>query len=1469
MNKPGDPGSGKRVLSPASVALLYAVFAVVWILSSGALLTMSVDDPVVQGRIELGKGLLFVLVTSILLYLILRAWRGEGQVKDGSSSPSSFPLHWRILASLVLLGMVPLAGLMVVRIHGPQVERAAFSNLDAIADLKVSQVRNWLDERYNDGDVIMAAPGIAGLVAAIQEAPGDEKAQQDELRLQLMALIGALRYETAAVLDPHGKPLVEVGSYHALPEVLALVSQALASGLTQFGGVILDTQGSMHFDLVVPLHLFENGVRTDLGVVVLHESPERFLFPYLQHWPTASKSGETLLLRRTGDSFVLLNEALHGATERVISTKASGQTGLLRMNADGAKSSGWTSQGLDHRGVMTLAAFRPIAGTDWVLAAKLDRDEVLVPLYDVAFWVGVITLLAISVMGAIMLLFWRQRSQTHQLELLAQSNRLMQQLYDLPFIGISMTSPETRRWVKCNDRFCEIMGYSREEILNLSWRDLTSPEDMAVSETENERVMRGESEGFKLDKRFIRKDGSTVYASVDVRCVRRADGSPEYLLAMFQDITERKAAEAREHRLTRTYAALSECNQSIVRCRDQNELFSAICRIAVELGGMKMAWVGTVVPGTHEVTPVASFGQGTEWLNGIQVSSDAQSPFGRGATGTCIRERRPMWIEDYQHDPMTEPWHELGQNAGWAASCALPLDLDGAVVGAFMLYSGEQSAFDDVQRELLIEMAADISFALSNFAREEARQLAEARLNRLTHLYSALSECNQAIVRCGSEDELFPQVCRFAVQYGEMKMAWIGLLDAETRCIEPVASFGAGTDFLTGVRIPVDENASPLSIGVTASSVRERKPFWIQDYLGDPRTAAWHGHAAAAGWGGVAAFPLTRDGAAVGALTLYAGEANAFDEQIRSLLSEMALDISFALDVFAREAERRRMENQLRLTAKVFEQGGEGIMITDAQVNIVMVNRAFELITGYAQDEVIGRNPRFLASERHDRGFFQAMWEAINTGGFWQGEIWNRRKDGDVYPEYLSVSRVVDGQGLVTNYVGTFNDISESKASQEHIQRLAHYDSLTGLPNRILLADRVNLALSRMERSGEKLALIFLDLDRFKNVNDSLGHRVGDELLIQVARRLKELLREEDTVSRLGGDEFILVLPAADADGAAHVAGKVLKALSAPYRIEQYELAVTPSMGIAMYPDDGGSYEALSMCADTAMYRAKQSGRQTFRFFTREMQERSDRTLLLENALRRALELNQLYLHYQPQVSLESGCVIGVEALLRWTHPELGEVAPADFIPVAEDSGMILPIGEWVLRSAARQMREWLDRGLSPLVMAVNLSAIQFRQANLPQLVSQILDEAGLPPGLLELELTEGVAMENPLEAIAVMNDLHERGVRMSIDDFGTGYSSLSYLKRFKVYKLKIDKSFVRDISRDPEDEAIVQAIIGLADSLGMQTIAEGVETDEQSVFLRAKGCNEAQGFLYGRPMMAEAFERFARQSAVESCSGG
>ena len=468
----------------------------------------------------------------------------------------------------------------------------------------------------------------------------------------------------------------------------------------------------------------------------------------------------------------------------------------------------------------------------------------------------------------------------------------------------------------------------------------------------------------------------------------------------------------------------------------------------------------------------------------------------------------------------------------------------------------------------------------------------------------------------------------------------------------------------------------------------------------------------------------------------------------------------------------------------------------------------------------------------------------LPTGEHWFELSVSRKYGADEDPRFVVLSR----------------DISQHKRAEEKIRQLAHFDSLTGLPNRVLLTDRCNLALSAAQRNSTSLALMFLDLDHFKNVNDSLGHRVGDALLAALGERLKAAVRDQDTVSRLGGDEFILVLPETDAVGAAHVADKLLESALVPFQIEQHELTVTPSIGIALYPSDGLDFDMLSRCADAAMYRAKQDGRNNYRFFTAAMQARSDRTLALENGLRRALARDQLRLHYQPQISLQSGRIVGAEALLRWQHPELGMVSPAEFIPVAEITGLILPIGEWVLRTAVQQLKTWIDAGMTPITMAVNLSSVQFRHADLPQLVTTILEQARLPAHLLELELTEGVAMTDPLGAIAVMNDLHQRGVRMSIDDFGTGYSSLSYLKKFQVYKLKIDQSFVRDITEDPDDKAIVGAIISMAASLGMQTIAEGVETEGQLEFLKQNGCTEVQGYYFSRPLPHDQFEAFFRE---------
>ena len=1406
MTQPVDPQRDKRRLTPIGVALLYAVFAALWITVSGALLNMSVDDPGLQGRIEIAKGLLFVAVTSALLYVVLREW-GTSVAEAAAVSRRRARLKrvgaaQRIVLLVVLCSLVPLSGLVVLKVHEPQVEREAFANLKAIADLKAGQIENWLYERQNDGAVIMASAGMVRQVAALRRVAGDS-AVRESVRAQLITAVDAVQYEAALLVDPLGMPLLEIGKFRGpVSGTTALLPQALETHQTRHSEVVADADGGLRLDFVVPLVSFaSDGRRESVGGLVLAVRPEQFLFPFVDSWPTASASGETLLVRREGDSVLFINDPRGFKGGGLALRRSLKRTDDPVVAAVKAARSG-IGQGNDYRGVEVLAAYRPVTGTEWVVVAKLDRSEVMAPLRQLSSWVSLIALVALAAIGAVIFLLWRQRERTVHLEIQAQSDKVLRQFYDLPFIGIAISSPTTKEWLRCNDHLCEILGYPREELLRRTWAEMTHPDDLAADVACFDRLLAGEIEGYTLDKRFIRKDGSVIFVTLDVRGVRSADGRLEHVLATMQDITERKLTEAKTQRLTAIHAAVSECNQAIIRSHSAEELFPQICRIAVLYGGMKTAWVGRLDRETLLVRPAFSFGDDLGLLSELQVSIDPDLPKGRGPTGIAVRERKPYWVQNFQTEPALEPWYERAERSGWRASAALPLTRDGEVVGAFILYAGETNAFDEAVQILLIKMAQDISFALTLFAREEERRAME----------NALRESESRFRELYEKAPLAYQSLDVEGNILEVNDAWLNLLGFRRE--EVIGRFIG--DFMTDVSIKTLQNEFPK--------------FQQRGKVDGPLFHFLH-----------------RDGTR--RLLMVNGQI-ARDRDGNFLRTHCIMtDLT----------ERLQSAEQLRLAAAVFEQSAEGIVILDATHNVLMVNQAYTKMTGYSAAELIGKLPPVMDPGCNDASFIRAMWETVETHGSWQGELWNRRKDGDLYPELASVSRVHDEEGKVSHYIAIVTDISAHKANEAHIHRLAHFDALTGLPNRSLLADRVGQSLSRVERNAESLALIFMDIDRFKNVNDSLGHRIGDELLIQVAGRLRHVLREEDTVSRLGGDEFILVLPSASAEGAAHVAEKVLKSLSAPYQIEHHELNVTASLGIAMYPNDGHTYDALSMCADAAMYRAKQGGRNTFRFFTREMQERSDRTLQLENALRRALDMDQLELHYQPQISLADGRVIGVEALLRWRHPELGNVSPADFVPIAEESGLILPIGEWVLRMAICQMQLWQEAGLPTMVMAVNLSAVQFRQSRLPELVSQTLEEFKLPPECLELELTEGVAMDNPVGAIAVMNDLHERGVHMSIDDFGTGYSSLSYLKRFKVYKLKIDQSFVRDLSTDPEDAAIVEAIIGLSRSLGLKTIAEGVETAEQLAFLRERGCDEAQGYHIGRPMLAEDFEAFLR----------
>jgi diguanylate cyclase (GGDEF)-like protein/PAS domain S-box-containing protein len=526
-------------------------------------------------------------------------------------------------------------------------------------------------------------------------------------------------------------------------------------------------------------------------------------------------------------------------------------------------------------------------------------------------------------------------------------------------------------------------------------------------------------------------------------------------------------------------------------------------------------------------------------------------------------------------------------------------------------------------------------------------------------------------------------------------------------------------------------------------------------------------------------------------------------------------------------------------------------------------SRVYYTSLGYTP--VRGRGDREVWMQRvhpEDQARVRSAIEAALTGVPRLYEYEARLQHADGSYRWMRVrGKVVerDEHGKASRLLGIRMDITEQKKTAERIQRLAHFDTLTGLPNRALLNERMSYAIPLAADNDEPIAVLALDIDKFKNINDTFGYHIGDDLLVEVAKRIQSLAREEDTVARIGGDEFVMVSVGTDAARAAQIAEQLLELLSTPFQTKHLELVVTPSIGIAMFPVDGRDFDTLFKCADTAMHRAKNSGRNHYRVFTPEMSIGSARNLLLENALRHAIERGELQLRYQPQVSLSDGRLTGAEVLLRWRHPDLGEVSPAEFIPITEDTGQILQIGTWVLRTATTQLRGWLDDGLPSINLAVNLSSTQFRDPNLAGLIRQILEEVGLPPRYLELELTEGVAMGDPLGAIAVINELRHLGIGIAIDDFGTGYSSLNYLKRFRAYKLKIDQSFIAGVTHAPEDRAIVSSIINLASGLGLQTLAEGVETAEQLAFLTAQGCGEAQGFYFSVPLPADEFEILAR----------
>jgi diguanylate cyclase (GGDEF)-like protein len=943
----------------------------------------------------------------------------------------------------------------------------------------------------------------------------------------------------------------------------------------------------------------------------------------------------------------------------------------------------------------------------------------------------------------------------------------------------------------------------------------------------------------------------------------------------------------------RMYAALSATNEAILRATSKAELFQRVCDAAVHDG----RFVGTsaMLAGKDGALRfVAGTGDlDKESLLQIQVSVDANSRHGKGLAGRAFRSARACSSNNYQEDIRTAPWHDVAVKLDIGAGAAVPILRDGRSIGVFLFFLREPGSLNDQIVRLMERMVENVAYALDNFEREKIRADTELRRERLTHMFGALTATNEAILRARTTDEMFQMVCDAVAGPGKALGTAIFLAESDSTWLRRAAGSGKHT---INMKVSSDPDI-PEGQGLAGRAFRTGEVCVCHDYLSDPRIRPWRSLVLASGATSGAAVPLVVHGQVVGSLSFFFGkDTGRLDDEMIKLMARIAENISFGIENFDRERQKDRLSrmfsalsatNEAIMRAKsrteLFQlvcaaavQGGNfnacAIILAESEEKFLRVMTAAGAnagglptqwprgagVTGIAFDT--GKpciSNDYLTDQRS-----ATLQELARNGGPKSGAALPLLKDGIIIGVLLFLA---DERGVFTPELvqllerlaenvsfslANFDRADEKKKADERITYLATHDSLTGLPNRATFSRLLTGQIEDAQRRKRQFALLFIDIDRFKVINDSLGHSAGDRMLLMLGSRLRNSLRAGDVVARLGGDEFVVILGSiSEREQAARIAHELLSILSRPIQLSSHEWRTTASIGIAMFPADGEDEQALTKNADIAMYLAKEQGKNDVQFYAPETRTQSVERLMLETGLRHALEQNQFSLHYQPKRALATMQVTGVEALIRWHHPDLGTVAPAQFIPLAEETGLIVPIGRWVLLEACRQNVAWQRLGLPPISVAVNLSPRQFSDENLLPVIDEVLKETSMLPGLLQLEVTESMVMTNVDRAVKLLKAIKSRGIGLAIDDFGTGYSSMSLMKRFPVDTIKIDRSFVRELPQDCEDKAIAQAIINLGKALGLTVVAEGVETVEQETFLRQQGCDEMQGYLFSKPV--------------------
>jgi len=1006
-----------------------------------------------------------------------------------------------------------------------------------------------------------------------------------------------------------------------------------------------------------------------------------------------------------------------------------------------------------------------------------------------------------------------------------------------------------------------------------------------------------------------------------VSLLERMSGNISYALDNFDREAARKIGERAMRRLNLMFGALSATNEAILRAKSAPELYQLVCDASVH-GGKSLATVILLAePGSIWLKPVAGTGEIFGQVTRTRFSIDPENIYGTGVCGNAFRTQKPCINDDILNSAQGRPWQEVGRESGVVACVALPLIKGGKSVGVLMFFIGKSWAADEEINALMVRIAENVSVALDNLDRASEKAKTEQQRERLARMFAALSATNEAIMRAKSRAELFELVCEAAVHGAKFSSTTIALAEPNSEFLRVVASNGPNASEMRNQEFAITDSL-PQGRGLTGSAFRTRQPCISNDFLADERTRPWHEGARRNGVRSSAVMPLLNGNRAEGVLIFNSLERGTFTPELVELLQRLAENVAFTLENFDRADEKAKADEQKEWLTRMFaalSATNEAIMraktreelfqlVCDAAVNgakftsttIGMVepgNEFFRIAATAGPDALKLKNVRLAvtASRPEGRGLcgtafrtetpcvindYEAdprtsPWHTSHRGtnsGAALPLFSNDRAVGALLflsderntftPEFVELlQRLADN---VSFALDNFDRADEKTKADERIEYLASHDSMTNLPNREMFNELLRHAIEAAHRHQRRFAVLFIDLDRFKVINDSLGHDAGDMLLVEIASRLHNALRSSDVVARLGGDEFVVILgETAESDDVERIARNLLSVLSQPLQLSGHECHTTASIGIAMYPSDGSDVQTLTKNADMAMYLAKEDGKNGFRFFTKEVKTQSIERLTLEMALRRALERNQFALHYQPKVDMASGQITGVEALLRWTHPDLGVLPPTQFIPLAEETGLIVPIGRWVLKEACAQNMAWQRRGLRPVSMAVNLSPRQFVDEHLLQDIDEALAASGMSPVLLQLEVTESMVMRNVSRAVKVLDAIQSRGIRLAIDDFGTGYSSMSLMKQFPIDTIKIDRSFVRDLPEDSEDQAIAQAIISMGKALGMTVIAEGVETTEQEAFLRNHACDEMQGFLFSEPVPPQQLADLLRSAPV------